>query len=238
MKDKRLSYWKEYTNLQFVKHRLIREYLNGWFPKLGTWSGRILYVDTHAGRGKHTRGQEGSPLVAVRTFLAHSWGDRILKRCKVRFIFIEWSESNAEQLRKELGGLGKLPEKVTYKVYCQNAFELLSGLADELERTGNELAPCFVFVDPYGFNIPCNVLRRIKTHPRSELLITLIWRELDMAMRQANPPPALKATVDSVFGGEEWEVIRSIGDFDARGEAAIQLPSCLRRKLEPNGQRT
>jgi three-Cys-motif partner protein len=80
MEDRRPSYWDEYSNLQFTKHKLIREYLNGWFPKLGSWSGKILYVDTHAGRGKHRGGQEGSPLVAVRTFLEHSCRDKILEK--------------------------------------------------------------------------------------------------------------------------------------------------------------
>jgi three-Cys-motif partner protein len=222
MKNSHTSYWKEYTNLQFVKHKLIKEYLNGWFPKLGSWCGKILYVDTHAGRGKHVSGEEGSPLVALRTFLEHSWRDQILTRCEVRFMFIELDKTNVAHLQEEIQKLGKLPDKVAYNIYTADAFGLLSGLADEFEKSGRHLAPCFLFVDPYGFSVPCEVLRKIKAHSRSELLLTLIWRELDMAMQQRNPTPALKATIDSVYGGKEWEVIKSIGDFDARGEAAIQ----------------
>jgi 23S rRNA A2030 N6-methylase RlmJ len=61
MKDTNLSYWEEYTNLQFVKHKLIEEYLKGWFPKLGSWSGNILYIDTHAGRGRYKGGYDVTP---------------------------------------------------------------------------------------------------------------------------------------------------------------------------------
>jgi len=68
--DTNPKYWKEYTNLQHVKHSLIRNYLNGWFPMLGSWAGRILYFDTHAGRGKHKGGQKGSPLVALDCVLS------------------------------------------------------------------------------------------------------------------------------------------------------------------------
>jgi hypothetical protein len=39
------KYWTQYTNLQYVKHTLNRNYLNGWLPRLGSWSGRILYFD-------------------------------------------------------------------------------------------------------------------------------------------------------------------------------------------------
>lgn len=43
-------YWSEYTNLQRVKHDLIRHYLGGWFPKLIYGGARkVVYFDTHAG---------------------------------------------------------------------------------------------------------------------------------------------------------------------------------------------
>jgi hypothetical protein len=32
MADPNPKYWAEYSNLQCVKHALIREYLKGWFP--------------------------------------------------------------------------------------------------------------------------------------------------------------------------------------------------------------
>jgi len=223
MKDTNQAYWSEYTNLQFVKHKLISEYLKGWFPKLGFWSGRILYIDTHAGRGKHIGGQEGSPLIALKTFLNHSSRDRILSRSEVRFIFIECDESNAEQLRKEVQALGMLPKGVACDIHTQNAFELLKNLADRFETTNSKMAPCFMFIDPYGFKIPCELLSRIKAYSRSELLITFIWRELDMAMQYENRSPEMTKTLDMVFGGREWEGISKIPDFDARAERAIQL---------------
>ena len=92
--DTNPKYWDEYTNLQRVKHELIREYLNGWLPKLGYSAGRIVYIDTHAGRGTHLQGELGSPLVALKTFLEHNHRDRILERSQVVFWFIERDEEN------------------------------------------------------------------------------------------------------------------------------------------------
>ena len=57
--DPNPAYWEQYGPFQHVKHELIRCYLNGWFPKLGTWAGRVLYVDTHAGRGRYESGDPG-----------------------------------------------------------------------------------------------------------------------------------------------------------------------------------
>lgn len=34
--DTNPKYWREYSNIQQVKHDLIRHYLGGWYAKLGT----------------------------------------------------------------------------------------------------------------------------------------------------------------------------------------------------------
>ena len=176
------SYWGEYSNLQFVKHKIIREYLNGWFPKLGFWAGKILYVDTHAGRGRHLRGQEGSPIVALKTFLEHSFRDRILTKSEVQLMFMERDEKNIQILKNEINSLGELPSKISYTIYNRDSFELLNDLTKEFEQNSTSLAPCFMFIDPYGFKIPYTTLAKLKEHPRSELLINVMWRELDMAI--------------------------------------------------------
>ena len=123
--DTNPQYWREYTNLQHVKHQLIREYLNGWFPKLGFWSGRIVYLDTHAGRGKHETGERGSPVIAIETLLAHSFRDRILEKSEVHFFLIEHDPENVEALRKEVEILGKLPERVHVRISCDDCFSKL-----------------------------------------------------------------------------------------------------------------
>jgi len=221
MKDTNPTYWQEYSNLQFIKHKIISEYLNGWFPKLGSWSGKILYVDTHAGRGRHVGGQKGSPLVALETFLNHTWRNKILERSEVKFTFIEIDEENANRLNNEIQNFGTLPKGTSCRIYSStDAFGFLKELVDFLDTEGAKLSPCFIFVDPYGFKIPCETLRKLKAHPRSELLITFIWRELDMAMQQEQPPVEI---LNSVFGGEGWRNIRSIAASDDRGEAAVKL---------------
>jgi three-Cys-motif partner protein len=112
--DPNPEYWREYSNLQHVKHALIREYLKGWFPKmaLGPWGcSRLLYIDTHAGRGKHLNGQLGSPLVALRTLLDHQSRDRMLQHTEVHYFFIERDDENATALKQELATY-TLPENV------------------------------------------------------------------------------------------------------------------------------
>jgi three-Cys-motif partner protein len=106
------EYWVEYSNLQRIKHDLIRCYLGGWFAKLGSWSGRVLYFDTHAGRGKHISGQHGSPLVALTTLLNHQAKERLLKNSAFSFFLIEKDKENLDLLAKEIESFGELPKGV------------------------------------------------------------------------------------------------------------------------------
>ena len=114
------EYWEDYSNHQHVKHALVREYLNGWLPKLGTWAGRILYVDTHAGKGRHKTGHLGSPLVALKTLLDHKYHESHFSRCEIKFFFIERHHENFEFLNKEVAAIGQLPSNVKVRIIQGN----------------------------------------------------------------------------------------------------------------------
>src|SRR5262249_39939093 len=125
--DANPEYWCEYSNLQKVKHDLIRNYLKGWFPKLALGpggAGRLLYIDTHAGRGKHLRGALGSPLVALHTLLTHKYRYKLLERVEVWFSFIERNEENFAALKQELATIN-LPPRVFVEAEHGDAFHII-----------------------------------------------------------------------------------------------------------------
>ncbi len=217
--DSNPEYWREYTNLQQVKHDLIRHYLNGWYPKLGFWAGRAIYLDTHSGRGRHNTGQLGSPLIALDTFLSHNARDKLLARSEFRFLFIERNAENLEQLKGELA-TRQLPEGVHVDPHCGDAFAVLADIA----KSTKELAPAFVFVDPYGFKVPGAVLRDLMKAGRVELFINVIWRELDMAIShgRSGAQPGMAASLTEIFGSQEWMNIAA-DDIDERAEQAVRL---------------
>ncbi|QDU36233.1 hypothetical protein Mal4_05170 [Maioricimonas rarisocia] len=224
--DTNPDYWSEYSNLQHVKHAIIRNYLNGWFPKLTLGESgvrRLLYIDTHAGRGKHLSGELGSPLVALTTLLEHSAMERILRRAEVRYIFIERDEANLESLRQELSQC-EVPSKVIVDTADGDCFEIITGAIDRLEEQGRRLAPGFIFLDPYGFRIPGQLLRRIMKIPKTELFVNVIWRELDMAIALAKrgSQPGMVRTLDSVFDGDGWRQIDA-GTSDERAEQCADV---------------
>lgn len=225
--DPQPDYWTQYGAFQQVKHDLIRHYLNGWFPKLGTWAGRVWYVDTHAGRGRHRSGEIGSPLVALKTLLDHSYRDKLLQKSEVRYLFIERDNENLARLKAELNAIGDLPSGIRVDTRGGDSYAVLSKIIDMLEASGHAMAPAFVFVDPYGFKVPWRLLARLMAAGRVELFVNVIWRELGMAVQQRpSPGHGLAKTLDDIFAGSDW---RRLGGDDAleRMHDAAELISNL-----------
>lgn len=222
--DPNVAYWQDYGPFQKVKHALVRLYLGGWFAKLGGWAGRVLYIDTHAGRGRHVSGEPGSPLVALQTLLGHSHRDRLLQQSEFRFLFIERDPENLAALGRELAALGQLPPRIHVETAVDDAFALLSEGIDRLKKQGQKLSPAFVFVDPFGFKVPATLLAQLMSAGRVELFVNVIWRELDMAVQQRPEPGSKPAnTLDSVFGGNEWRVVITGLSQDERLDQGAQL---------------
>lgn len=220
--DENPDYWRDYNNLQHTKHELIREYLNAWLPKLGRWHGRVLYVDTHAGRGKHLSGALGSPLVALKTALDHTHRETHFGRCKIAFHFIERDEANCAELDKEIEALGTLPPLLSINVYPGNCFEVLHEFLDYLKQERARLAPAFIFVDPYGFKIPAALLRELMQYPCVELFVNVIWRWLSMAIAQGSTQPGMAETLDKIYDGEDWRGLVNL-EFEEQADASVNL---------------
>jgi len=217
--DANPKYWREYTKLQFVKHQLIHEYINGWFPKVGFKAKQIVYVDTHAGRGTHLTGELGSPLVALKCFKDHAAAPRILADCKVVMRFVERDAANYEALQAEIQGQGDLPVGLSVKGTDGDCFELLSKITEWVE---SRWCPSFFFIDPYGFRVPGQALRKILACGGSEVFVNVMSRELDMAIRQGPDSPQAPV-LDLVFGAPDWRSIVGEQDYEERMMKAVEL---------------
>lgn len=225
-----MAYWDEYSNLQRVKHALIRDYLGGWFPKLGYWSGRVLYVDTHAGKGRYVTGDVGSPIIAVNTMLGHSHRDALLRVSEFVFHFVENDPSSFAVLNSEIAKLGTLPPKVKVLPTLGDGFDDLQSIVDSLRARGKRIAPSFVFIDPFGFSLPGALLRELMQFERVELFINVMWRELDMAIcdmrkkvEEGNLTHGTIARLDTIFGSRDWVTDITSSDTDQRAIQASRL---------------
>jgi three-Cys-motif partner protein len=71
-----------------VKHAILRKYWEAWLPIMTKFNQRVLYIDGFAGPGRYAEGEDGSPLIALKSARDH------IARPKeeVAFIFIEKDE--------------------------------------------------------------------------------------------------------------------------------------------------
>jgi len=216
--DEHPDYWEEYTNLQHVKHALLRRYLGGWFPILARWRGRVVYIDCHAGKGLYAGGQEGSPLVALNTLITHRHLPNILQNAEVPFLFIERDPNNKKELEAHIAK-HPLPTKVTIEIVCEDYERVIQGIVDHLKSNNQQMAPAFVFVDPYGFKLSMRLLTQLKAFERCELFVNFMWRYIDMAINNSTQ----EENMEALFGCPEWRELRKIEEPSERCEAAIQL---------------
>lgn len=166
-----------------AKHLILERYLEGWFPIMSRWNGKIIYLDGFSGSGIYDSGDPGSPIIALKVAKEHLLQD-VLQRGDRLFFFIEKDENSYQTLvsviQKEFGNMDSahhiesLPDN--FSVFPVNGdFNVeMKGLLDELESKGRNLAPTFAFVDPFGYSIDLSLLSRIVSFPKCEVFFTFM----------------------------------------------------------------
>ena len=83
-----------------AKHEILRRYMQAWMPILGR-SGfeKIVYIDGFAGPGRYSNGENGSPIIALKTALEH----KTPITSEVWFLFVEQDKDRAGMLKEILG---------------------------------------------------------------------------------------------------------------------------------------
>ena len=213
------EYWKDYDGLQDVKHRILARYLNGWFPILSTFKGELLYLDCHAGRGRHATGDPGSPILVLQQLRDHRLLQHILSRVAIACHFFEVSQSNAERLRQEIENVGLRHSRIAVHVHSTDYEAALSQVLDRLDEAGWHLPPSFAFIDPYGFKLSMQLMNRVLKAGRTETLINFMYRYVDMAV----PRRPMAGILDKLFGVRDWRDLREIDDKHARFTACVEL---------------
>lgn len=151
-----------------AKHHLLRRYLAAWFPILAKYHGRVVYMDGFAGPGEYEGGQEGSPIIALKIAIAQQ---QHLAGKEVVFAFIENDQSRLANLESIVSTIEK---PANFKIHCINRRfdDLLTEQLNGLEESGQDNAPIFAFIDPFGFSgVPFSLLSRLLNQDRTEAFV-------------------------------------------------------------------
>lgn len=179
-----------------AKHAILRRYLQAWLPILGRHHGRIVYMDGFAGPGIYSRGEPGSPKIALSAAIEQQ---QFLKG-EVIFLFIEQDEERLASLHQQIATL-PLPERFKVRPHLGDCNEVLAKILDDLDAAENGLAPAFVFLDPFGFSdTPMSLVARLMQHQRCEIMITFMFEEINRFLKHEKLPDHF----DQLFGSTEW----------------------------------
>lgn len=204
---KRTAVWKIEPHTA-AKHEILRRYLNAWLPIMTRHNNRVVYIDGFAGPGRYKDGEPGSPIIALRAALEHSYPIAN----QVFYLFIKQDDQRAQNLEAEIKALGKLPPNLPYQVKCGNFDDTVSTILDQIEPHGG-LVPTFAFVDPFGWSqTPMRLLQRLLSNARCEVFVTLIYEELNRFLNVPLPNDAR----DDLFGTTTWRDALTAPTVDER----------------------
>ncbi len=204
-----------------AKHKILGKYLDAWFPILGKYNRKIVYVDGFAGPGCYLDGEPGSPIVALQSAFSHV----DVLTGSPEFWFIEERPDRIAQLEAEIGRLS-IPRNFIIKLECGTFAEKFKAALDASDRDGTRFAPTFALIDPFGFSgLPYELIKRVLFRDKCEVLITFMVDSINRWL--THPEDGVRAHIVETFGTEE-----AIDIAFGTGDRATALKSLYQRQLK------
>ncbi len=192
-----------------AKIDIVREYLKAWLPKLATAYDEVVYFDGFSGPGKYLGGEEGSPIIALRTTLEH----KSLKNFKsIRFIFVEKDPCRLAQLESTVKEFS-LPDNVYVQFYEGEFAEAFSRVLAHMKGQGRRTTPTFLFIDPFGIKgIKLSDLKTFMQNDTCEFFMNYNIESIQRFCEQEN----LSKHLTLLYGSDSWQDCLSIKDLRER----------------------
>ncbi len=206
------------------KHKVLRNYMDAWLPKMLQYRRKVLFIDGFAGPGEYARGEDGSPVIALDAYTNHSAFNRM--RGQINFVFIEKESDRAEHLR---GVIAPYLDKLSDDAICISNSPFVEKMNEILEYYENPLRdfpPAFVMIDPFGVkDAPMQVIRRILAYPSTEVYVSLMYNYINRFRKQ----PDFENSLDDLFGCPHWREGLEIAEGVSRRKFYYNLyERCLR----------
>lgn len=177
------------------KHEVLRHYLAAWFPILGSFAGRVAFIDGFAGPGQYQGGELGSPLIALEAFSKHApafKGEAV-------FLLIEKDAERADHLRKLVAAQSR-PANCTIEISTAEFERRMTAVLDSMPP-GSRLAPAFVMLDPFGISgAPMALIGRLLASGKAEIYISFMYEFID----RFKSTPEFEGPLTELYGTDDW----------------------------------
>ena len=178
-----------------AKHEILERYLGAWFGILGQRFPHILYIDGFCGPGRYSHGEEGSPLIAVKTAMGLR---KRLGKSKITFLFIDEREDRIAHLESELENLD-IPTNYEVCPIVNRFDDVLSEILDKAKGKSRRLVPTFAFIDPFGFKgVPFNLIQQLLQNRSTEVFINVMMDSVNRWLE--HPTDETRQHIVELFG--------------------------------------
>lgn len=205
-----------------AKHRVLGRYYDAFFPIMLATFPRLTVFDGYAGPGEYSKGEEGSPLIALRKLLDRH--ELVTTRRPVRFIFVEEREDRLAYLQNLVSSRFRSPGHIRVD-YHQGSCEDVWEAALTSARAWGQ--PIFANLDPFGAGVPYRLVERLGANRGSEVLVTFMsdWLRRFATLEHLDDG-------DRQFGSREW---RKVAGLASPLEKELFLVEEYRRTLARAG---
>ncbi|WP_080682004.1 three-Cys-motif partner protein TcmP [Sorangium cellulosum] len=188
-----------------AKHRILRSYLDAWFPILARHpkAKRVLYVDAFAGPGEYKNGEDGSPVIALKAVLEHSHKFDTL----IRLVFVEQNQARCDHLRAVIGRYADKIKAAHKRVevsgpHCDDCEKLLSKALAAYEAKRQPFGPALIFLDQFGYSdVPLALVANIMRYEQCEVFSYLHGD----GIRRFLEDPSKHEAISRAYGGDSWK---------------------------------
>lgn len=200
-----------------AKHRILRGYLDAWYPIFGRRRQRLLYFDGFAGSGRYTTREMGSPLIALDALLDRRDTADILAGCDFRFVFCETKKKHADRLRHRVTAYlephVERGTRVEWEVINAPFADVAQDMIDALRSQREDKAPTLALIDPYG-------VKGIRMDQVAELLsfdgCELIANFAIQGASRWTDHDAFETPLDDLLGTAEWREAKTMDTYERR----------------------
>jgi len=201
--------------------------MSGQSQRLGMTGTELLFVDGFAGPGRYKGGEDGSPILAIKSVLSHSHTLYV----PISFLFIEENGDRCAILRDAIKQyeekVNRSPRIKYLKVIQGDCETELNRIIESFERDNRKVGPAFFFLDQSGFSdVSMQLIHRIMSMPLCEVFSYLNWDHMNRFLIDQTK----WTSISKVFGGDEWRRVFTLEVRDRAGFMSRTYRASLKEK--------
>jgi hypothetical protein len=199
-----------------IKHKVFRDYFDKWVKILGKYD-NLNYIDGFGGCGAYKDQKDkvkepyyGSPILAARVIKDN--------QKHVNILIVDKEKENITNLK----GIFKYLELDIKPTFINDTFD--SAINKILDKVSN-IAPTFVFIDPFGFEIKYSTLKRIMNIKKSEILFNFMFNGINRFLSLEQN----EQIMNDLFGTNEWKSLSELKGVERENKMINLYRSQLKR---------